>query len=108
MLVAACLAIVPGAAATSALGAVHSMSHPAGAHNGVPHGVANSINLPHVIRFNCAGGPEVADRYRDIAELLGAEAGGSDDGGGGVTGELGHRADHPDRATAAPLRGGGP
>ena len=78
MLVAACLAIVPGAAATSALGAVHSMSHPAGAHHGVPHGVANAINLPHVIRFNCAGGPEIADRYRDIAELMGAESGGSD------------------------------
>jgi alcohol dehydrogenase len=79
MLVAACLAIVPGAAATSALGAVHSMSHPAGAQHGVPHGVANAINLPHVIRFNCAGGPEIADRYREIAELLGAESGGSDE-----------------------------
>lgn len=78
MLVAACLAIVPGAAGTSALGAVHSMSHPAGAHYGVPHGVANSINLPHVIRFNCAGGTEIADRYRDLAELLGAESAGSD------------------------------
>ena len=54
------------------------MSHPAGAHNGVPHGVANAINLPHVIRFNCEGGPEIADRYRDIAELLGADGGGSD------------------------------
>jgi alcohol dehydrogenase class IV len=78
MLIAACLAIVPAAGATSALGAVHSMSHPAGARHGVPHGVANSINLPHVIRFNCGAGPETADRYRDLAELLGAEAGGSD------------------------------
>jgi alcohol dehydrogenase class IV len=77
MLVAACLAVVPGAAATSALGAVHSMSHPAGAHFGVPHGVANAIHLPHVIRFNCRGGPEIADRYRDLAELLGADANGS-------------------------------
>jgi alcohol dehydrogenase class IV len=78
MLVAACLAIVPGAGGTSALGAVHSMSHPAGARHGVHHGVANAINLPHVIRFNAAGGAEIADRYRDLAELLGAEAGGSD------------------------------
>ncbi len=78
MLIAACLAIVPGAAGNSALGAVHSMSHPAGAHYGVPHGVANAINLPHVIRFNCAGGPQIADRYREVAELLGAESGGSD------------------------------
>jgi alcohol dehydrogenase len=78
MLIAASLAIVPAAAATSALGATHSMSHPAGARHGVPHGVANAIHLPHVVRFNCLGGPEIADRYRDIAELLGAEAGGSD------------------------------
>jgi len=78
MLVAACQAIVPGAGGTSALGAVHSMSHPAGAQYGVPHGVANAINLPHVIRFNCGGGPEVPDRYREIAALVGAESGGSD------------------------------
>ena len=51
MLVAANLAI------TIALGAVHAMSHPAGAHFGVPHGVANAIHLPHVIRHNAAGGP---------------------------------------------------
>lgn len=76
MLVAACLA--PAAAATSSLGAVHSMSHAAGPRHGVPHGLANSIHLPHVIRFNCAGGAEIADRYRDLAELLGAQAGGSD------------------------------
>ena len=79
MLIAASQAIVPGAGGTAALGAVHSMSHPAGARYGVPHGVANAINLPHVIRFNVAGGPEVADRYRDLAALLGAESGGSDE-----------------------------
>jgi alcohol dehydrogenase class IV len=78
MLIAASMAVVPGAAGNSALGAVHSMSHAAGARHGVPHGVANAINLPHVIRFNVEGGSEVADRYRDLAELLGAEAGGSD------------------------------
>jgi alcohol dehydrogenase class IV len=79
MLVAASIAIVPGAGGTSALGAVHSMSHPAGAQFGVPHGVANGINLPHVIRWNAKGGPEIADRYRDLASVLGAEAGGSDE-----------------------------
>ncbi|MSO41037.1 MAG: iron-containing alcohol dehydrogenase [Solirubrobacterales bacterium] len=90
MLVAASLAIVPGAGGTSGLGAAHSMSHPAGAMYGVPHGVANSINLPHVIRFNAAGGPEIADRYRDVAESLGAEAGGSDaDVGGSLAGWVG-------------------
>ena len=64
MLIAANLAI------TIALGSVHAMSHPAGAQFGVPHGVANAIHLPHVIRHNAAGGPEIADRYRDVAELF--------------------------------------
>jgi alcohol dehydrogenase class IV len=71
MLIAASLAI------TMSLGATHSMSHPCGAHFGVPHGVANAINLPHVIRFNAAGGDDVAERYRDVADALGAETGGS-------------------------------
>jgi alcohol dehydrogenase class IV len=39
--------------------------------------VANAINLPHVVRFNAAAGDDVAERYRDVAEALGAEAGGS-------------------------------
>jgi alcohol dehydrogenase class IV len=73
MLVAASLAI------TIQLGSVHAMSHPAGAHFGVPHGVANAIHLPHVIRFNAAGGADIANRYRDINELFGIEAGGSDE-----------------------------
>ncbi|MBA2504915.1 MAG: iron-containing alcohol dehydrogenase [Thermoleophilaceae bacterium] len=71
MLVAAALAI------TQSLGITHSMSHPAGGHFGVPHGVANAINLPHAIRFNAGGEPEVADRYRDVAEVMGTETGGS-------------------------------
>jgi alcohol dehydrogenase class IV len=71
MLIAANLAI------SIALGSVHAMSHPTGAHFGVPHGVANAIHLPHVVRFNAAGGDDIADRYRDVAELLGAESGGS-------------------------------
>jgi alcohol dehydrogenase class IV len=57
------------------LGSVHAMSHPVGARFGVPHGVANAIHLPHVIRFNAAGGPDIADRYADIADVLGVERG---------------------------------
>jgi alcohol dehydrogenase class IV len=73
MLVAASLAI------TVYLGSTHAMSHPCGAHFGVPHGVANAINLPHVIRFNAAGGSDIADRYRDVNDLFGIEVGGSDE-----------------------------
>ncbi|MGH2762649.1 MAG: iron-containing alcohol dehydrogenase [Thermoleophilaceae bacterium] len=67
MLIAANLAI------TIALGSVHAMSHPAGAHFGVPHGVANAIHLPHVIRHNAAGGADIADRYRDVGEIFGVD-----------------------------------
>ncbi len=74
MLVAANLAIAPtGAGAT---GITHSMSHPCGARYGVPHGVANAINLPPVIEFNVAAGEEVADGFRTIADLLGVDAAG--------------------------------
>ncbi len=71
MLVAASLAI------SVYLGSTHAMSHPCGAHYGVPHGVANAIHLPWVIVFNAAGGEPIADRYREINELLGLEVGGS-------------------------------
>ena len=64
MLIAANLAI------TIALGSVHAMSHPAGAHFGVPHGVANAIHLPHVIRHNAQGSADIADRYRDIGDIF--------------------------------------
>jgi alcohol dehydrogenase class IV len=67
MLIAANLAI------TIALGSVHAMSHPAGAHFGVAHGVANAIHLPHVIRHNAAGAADIADRYRDIGGLFGID-----------------------------------
>ena len=71
MLVAASLAIA------IELGSTHAMSHPCGGLYGVPHGVANAINLPHVIRFNAEAGDDVADRYRDVCEALGIESGGS-------------------------------
>ena len=73
MLVAANLAI------TISLGSTHAMSHPCGAHFRVPHGVANAINLPHIVRFNAEGGSDIANRYRDINELFGLESGGADE-----------------------------
>ncbi|MGS9097301.1 lactaldehyde reductase, partial [Salmonella enterica subsp. enterica serovar Infantis] len=37
-------------------GLVHGMAHPLGAFYNTPHGVANALLLPHVMRFN-AGSP---------------------------------------------------
>jgi alcohol dehydrogenase class IV len=75
MLVAANLAIQPSG--SGAIGATHSMSHPCGGQYGVPHGIANAINLPWVIEYNAAGGEEIADRYRVICDVIGTEASGA-------------------------------
>ena len=72
MLIAASLAVLPSGSAAF-FGIAHSMSHACGAQYGVPHGVANAINLPHAIRYNAAGGPETASRYAELAQLLDAE-----------------------------------
>jgi alcohol dehydrogenase class IV len=72
MLIAANLAIAP--TGFGATGITHSMSHPCGARYGVPHGVANAINLPPVIEFNAVASEEVADQFSGAAELLGVDA----------------------------------
>jgi alcohol dehydrogenase class IV len=48
------------------------MSHPVSAHFNVPHGDANAILLPHVMRFNWIS---KVDRFADIATLLGGRQG---------------------------------
>ncbi len=51
------------------LGVVHAMALPPGALFGVPHGMANSILLPHGMEFNLIA---AEDKFCDIAEALGA------------------------------------
>ncbi|HNY64333.1 MAG TPA: iron-containing alcohol dehydrogenase [Deltaproteobacteria bacterium] len=55
---------------------VHAMAHTVGGMFKVPHGLANSILLPHVVRFNadCC-----ADRYALIARAMGLEVRGLSD-----------------------------
>jgi alcohol dehydrogenase class IV len=43
----------------------------------VPHGVANAIVLPPVIRWNADAGPEVLGRYGEVAGALGVDTNGS-------------------------------
>ncbi|RFU64826.1 iron-containing alcohol dehydrogenase [Peribacillus glennii] len=50
------------------LGNCHALSHPVSAIYGVPHGVANSILIPHVMEFNALAVPEL---FSDIAEDMG-------------------------------------
>ncbi|MFP4381741.1 MAG: iron-containing alcohol dehydrogenase [Candidatus Sumerlaeia bacterium] len=51
--------------------AVHALAYPLGGTFDVAHGVANSLLLPHVMRFNAPSCPE---KYARIAEALGREA----------------------------------
>lgn len=48
--------------------AVHALAYPLGGEFHVAHGVANSLLLPHVIRFNAEQEP---GRYADIARAMG-------------------------------------
>lgn len=50
--------------------AVHALSAPLGGEYRVAHGVANSLLMPHVFRFNLSAMPE---RYADIAIALGVK-----------------------------------
>lgn len=50
------------------LGIVHSMAHQLGAVYDTPHGIANAMLLPTVMRFN---GEVCADRFRDILINIG-------------------------------------
>ncbi|MDO5135999.1 MAG: iron-containing alcohol dehydrogenase [Eubacteriales bacterium] len=57
------------------LGIVHSMAHKTGAAfstGHIPHGCANAIYLPYVIRYN-AKDPVAASRYADIARRMGLD-----------------------------------
>ncbi|TKI06964.1 lactaldehyde reductase [Martelella alba] len=50
------------------LGLVHGMAHPLGAFYDTPHGVANAILLPYVMRYNAA---DTGEKFRDIARAMG-------------------------------------
>jgi len=68
MLIAACIA---GAAFSNAqVGMVHALAHSVGAKFGVPHGIANSILLPHCILYNLDA---CLDRYSQIAQAMGRD-----------------------------------
>lgn len=51
----------------SGLGITHSIAHSLGGLFHVPHGLANAVLLPYVIRYNSF---DVGVKYREIAEIL--------------------------------------
>ncbi len=69
--------------ANAFLGVCHAMAHKLGSTFHIPHGVANGILIPHVVRFNADdapnklpafsqyGKPEAKQRYARVADCLG-------------------------------------
>ena len=61
-------AMMAGMAFTNApVAAVHALAYPIGGHFHVPHGLSNSLVMPHVMRFNL---PAAARHYAEIAPLM--------------------------------------
>ena len=50
------------------LGLVHGMAHPLGAYFDIPHGVANALLLPIVMKYNATS---CVDKYCNIAKAMG-------------------------------------
>ncbi|MCW2393310.1 alcohol dehydrogenase class IV [Sphingobium sp. B1D7B] len=56
--------------------AVHALAYPLGGEFHIPHGVANSLLLPHVLRFTLPAAPA---RYAQVAAALGVARTGDDE-----------------------------
>lgn len=74
MLLGACLA---GQAFSNApVAAVHALAYPIGGIFHVPHGLSNSLVLPHVLRFNL---PQASRLYAELAGIVVPHASGSEE-----------------------------
>jgi alcohol dehydrogenase class IV len=58
--------------ANAPVAAVHALAYPLGGHYHIPHGLSNSLVLPHVMRFNA---PQCAELYAELAPyIMGTDA----------------------------------
>ena len=73
-LTASCLAGI--AFGNAPVGVVHATAHVIGAKYNVPHGIANSILLPHGMKYNLDKCPE---RYALVAQAIGIDTSNLDD-----------------------------
>lgn len=53
--------------ANSPVAAVHALAYPLGGHFHIPHGLSNSLVLPHVMRYNL---PDAAALYAELANVM--------------------------------------
>lgn len=69
-------ALMAGVAFNNAfLGLAHAIASPLGAHFHVPHGMANAVILPYVMRFNHTAAPE---KYIRMGRMFGLDFAGGD------------------------------
>jgi alcohol dehydrogenase class IV len=61
--------------ANAGVTAVHAFAYPIGAEFHIPHGIANTLMLPHVIRFNVLGNLE---KFAQLAKPFGLHTEGLD------------------------------
>jgi len=62
-------AMMAGASfANAPVGAVHALAYPLGGRFHIPHGLSNSLVLPHVLKFNA---PEAEGLYAELADTMG-------------------------------------
>ncbi|RJF91869.1 iron-containing alcohol dehydrogenase [Noviherbaspirillum saxi] len=62
--------------ANAPVAAVHALAYPIGGIFHVPHGLSNSLVLPHVLRFNA---PAASALYSELAEIVVPNCSGSDE-----------------------------
>ena len=53
--------------ANAPVAAVHALAYPLGGHFHIPHGLSNSLVLPHVMRFNA---PSAKSLYAELAPII--------------------------------------
>lgn len=53
--------------ANAPVAAVHALAYPLGGHYHIPHGLSNSLVLPHVMRFNLSAASKL---YAELAEII--------------------------------------
>ncbi|MEP1385401.1 MAG: iron-containing alcohol dehydrogenase [Paraglaciecola sp.] len=53
--------------ANAPVAAVHALAYPLGGHYHIPHGLSNSLVLPHVLKFNA---PAAAPLYAQLADII--------------------------------------
>lgn len=69
MLLGACLA--GQAFANAPVAAVHALAYPLGGHFHIPHGLSNSLVLPHVMAFNLS---HASEQYAELASCIDSKA----------------------------------